>query len=165
LGLEDKHLINGGRTLKIEQQVNRFGEVVPYTKTKAGGREVDLCSEVIGLVRLYVMDRKGLLFPTRKGTPRLYGNVERRQLWSHTPKGFHAFRRFRNTHLRYMNCQPDILIFWMGHKPETMSELYSKLALMKKERFAEAERVGLGFKKVQSERERRAEAEEMAESN
>jgi integrase len=162
LALEVKHVLNGGRTLRIEQQVNRFGAVTPLLKTKAGGREVDLAPDVVGLLKLYVTGRGGLLFPTRNGTARHPGNTQR-ELEKHTVNGFHAFRRFRNTHLRYMNCQPDILIFWMGHKPESMSELYSKLAFMRRERFAEAERCGLGFRIAASHRQQLADEEEERE--
>lgn len=146
LALECKHLINGGRTLRIEQQVNRFGKIVPFTKTKAGIREVDLHPNITDCRLGWVRSRKGLLFCTRNGTPFLSGNVQKRKLMKHTKKSFHAFRRFRNTHLREQNCQQDILIFWMGHKPSSMSELYSKLSRNLKARLAEAERVGLGFK-------------------
>lgn len=41
--------------------------------------------------------------------------------------GFHAFRRFRKTWLRGERCQEDINNFWMGHQPESMSELYSRM--------------------------------------
>jgi hypothetical protein len=44
-----------------------------------------------------------------------------------------------------VNCQPDNFIFWLGHKPESMTQLYSKLSEMPDERLAEAERVGVGF--------------------
>jgi integrase len=166
LGLESKHVVhvvNGGTTLRVEQQVNRFGEIVPYTKTRAGMREVDLCSEVSGLIRLQAKMANGLLFATRNGTPHLSGNVEKRRLRGHTEKGFHAFRRFRNTHLREMNALPDLIVFWMGHSAKgSMTEVYSKLSTNLKARQAEAERVGLGFKIVQTYREIQAEELELA---
>jgi hypothetical protein len=59
--------------------------------------------------------------------------------------GWHAFRRFRETRLRGERCQPDINVFWMGHQPETMSELYSHLFEEVEKRLAEADRVGVGF--------------------
>jgi len=39
----------------------------------------------------------------------------------------------------------DINNFWMAHKPQTMSELYSHLHEELEMRLAEAERVGFGF--------------------
>jgi hypothetical protein len=59
--------------------------------------------------------------------------------------GWHAFRRFRKTWVRRKRCQEDINIFWMGHKPKTMSELYSHLFEEIELRLAEAEVVGFGF--------------------
>jgi len=59
--------------------------------------------------------------------------------------GFHAFRRFRKTWLRGERCQEDINNFWMGHQPETMSELYSRMEFELVRRLDEAERVGVGF--------------------
>lgn len=59
--------------------------------------------------------------------------------------GFHAFRRFRKTWLRGERCQEDINNFWMGHQPETMSELYSRMEFELGRRLDETERVGVGF--------------------
>src|SRR5947208_7799 len=58
---------------------------------------------------------------------------------------WHAFRRFRKTWLLGKRCQEDINIFWMGHKPKTMSEIYSHLFEEIGMRLAEAEAVGFGF--------------------
>jgi len=59
--------------------------------------------------------------------------------------GFHAFRRFRKTWLRGKRCQDDLNNFWMGHKPQTMSELYSRMDEELELRLQEAEVVGVGF--------------------
>jgi hypothetical protein len=59
--------------------------------------------------------------------------------------GWHAFRRFRKTWLRGKRCQEDINNFWMGHKPKTMSELYSRMDEELEQRLQEAETVGVGF--------------------
>jgi hypothetical protein len=42
-------------------------------------------------------------------------------------------------------CQEDINNFWMGHQPETMSELYSRMEFELERRLAEAENIGVGF--------------------
>ena len=59
--------------------------------------------------------------------------------------GWHAFKRFRKTWLRSQRCLEDINNFWMAHKPQTMSELYSHLHEDLQLRLDEAERVGYGF--------------------
>ena len=59
--------------------------------------------------------------------------------------GWHAFKRFRKTWLRGQRCLEDINNFWMAHKPQTMSELYSHLQEELQLRLDEAERVGYGF--------------------
>jgi len=82
-----------------------------------------------------MMRQGGLLFKTRNGTPHLHNNIENRWLTERLKAmqldepgmGWHDFRRFRNTWLRGRRCQEDIKNFWMGHKPWTMSEVYSHL--------------------------------------
>jgi hypothetical protein len=59
--------------------------------------------------------------------------------------GWHSFKRFRKTWLRGQRCLEDINNFWMAHKPQTMSELYSHLHEDLQVRLDEAERVGYGF--------------------
>ena len=164
LAVEARHFRNGFRTIRIEQQVNRFGKIVPYTKTDAGIREIDLHSDIAAFVAGHFGGHDGLLFPSQEGTPRLAGNVDRRQLEPTLrkvmaaiqkvepeeviiPKGvrFHAFRRFRITWLRNQRAQDDILNFWTAHKPKTMTELYSKLKEDLQARSDEGERVGYGF--------------------
>lgn len=154
LALETKHFVNGGRTIEVTQQVDRdTPRIVRYLKTDAGTREVDLSTEVAEYLRGFISGKSGLLFETRNGTPYLHNNLEQRWL---TPRlkvmgidekgmGFHAFRRFRKTWLRAERCQEDINNFWMGHQPETMSELYSRMEFELERRLDEAERVGVGF--------------------
>jgi integrase len=84
---------------------------------------------------VFICGKDGLLFKTRNGTPHLHNNIENRWLTERLKAmqldepgmGWHAFRRFRNTWLRGRRCQEDIKNFWMGHKPRTMSEVYSHL--------------------------------------
>jgi hypothetical protein len=59
--------------------------------------------------------------------------------------GWHAFKRFRKTWLRGQRCLEDINNFWMAHRPQTMSQLYSHLHEELQLRPDEAERVGYGF--------------------
>ncbi len=154
LGLEARHIINDGRTVRVEQQVKKDRpEIVKYLKTNASKREIDLHPDVAEYLQHYMGGKSGLLFHTANGTPHLYGNLEDRWL---TPRlvqlkldeegmGWHAFKRFRKTWLRGARCLEDINNFWMAHKPKTMSEVYSHLHEDVETRLAEAERVGYGF--------------------
>jgi integrase len=154
LALESKHFINDGRTIEVMQQVDRDKpRIVSYLKTDAASRQIDLSEEVAEYLRGFIDGKTGLLFKTRNGTPYLHHNLESRWL---TPRltlmeldekgmGFHAFRRYRKTWLRGKRCQEDINNFWMGHKPQTMSELYSRMDEELEQRLQEAEAVGVGF--------------------
>jgi integrase len=154
LGLEVRHIINDGRTIKVEQQVEKDrSQIVKYLKTNASKREIDLHPDVAEYLRQYAAGKSGLLFHTANGTPHLYGNLEDRWLTPRLIKmkldekgmGWHSFKRFRKTWLRGARCLEDINNFWMAHKPKTMSELYSHLREELELRLAEAERVGYGF--------------------
>jgi len=154
LALEAKHFINDGRTIEVRQQVDRDRpRIVSYLKTDAAYREVDLSTSVAEYLRSFINGKDGLLFKTRNGTPYLHNNLEDRWLTERLKvmgldepgMGWHAFRRFRKTWLRGKRCQEDINIFWMGHKPNTMSELYSRMDEELEQRLHEVELVGVGF--------------------
>jgi len=76
--------------------------------------------------------------------------------------GFHAFRRFRKTWLRAERCQEDISNYWMGHQPETMSELYSRMEFEVERRLEEANRVGVGINCSQCSQNSAVQAVEVA---
>jgi len=59
--------------------------------------------------------------------------------------GWHSFKRFRKMWLRGARCLEDLNNFWMAHKPQTMSEVYSHLYEEVQLRLDEAKRVGYGF--------------------
>ena len=154
LALETKHFVNEGRTIQICQQVDRdVPRIVPYLKTDASFREIELCRDVAEYLQTFTESKDGLLFRTRNGTPYLHNNLESRWLTARLKAmgvdepgmGWHAFRRFRKTWLRGKRCQEDINNFWMGHKPQTMSELYSRMDEELEQRINEAEIVGVGF--------------------
>jgi len=154
LAVENKHFTNNGRTITVEQQVEKDApKIVKFLKTAAAKRQVDLHPVIAEYLQRYRALKTRLLFHTANGTPHLYGNLEDRWL---TPRlenmkleeagmGFHAFKRFRKTKLRGARCLEDLNNFWMAHKPKTMSELYSHLHEEVDLRLAEAERVGYGF--------------------
>ncbi len=154
LALKKEHFVNDCRTICIRQQVDRDRpRIVEYLKTDAAYREVDVSEKVAKYLCAFVEDKGGLLFKTRNGTPYLHNSLKQRWL---TPRlkamgvdepgsGWHSFRRFRKTWLRGRRVQEDINNFWMGHKPKTMSELYSRLDEELELRLAEAEAMGVGF--------------------
>jgi integrase len=154
LALETRHFINGGRTIKVDQQVAKdCPRIVKYLKTSAAKREIDLHPDVAEFLQRYTAGKTGLLFRTAPGTPHLYNNLEDRWLTPRLAKmgleeegmGWHSFKRFRKTWLRGVRCLEDLNNFWMAHKPQTMSELYSHLHEELELRLEEVERVGYGF--------------------
>lgn len=154
LAIETQHFVNEARTVKVEQQVDKDApRIVKYLKTDTAHREIDLHPDVAEFLQRYMAGKEGLLFHTRRNTPHLYGNLEERWLTPRLAKmgldeggmGWHSFKRFRKTWLRGRRCLEDINNFWMAHKPETMSELYSHLHEEVDVRLAEAESVGYGF--------------------
>jgi integrase len=154
LAVETRHFINSGRTIVVEQQVEKNRpRIVKYLKTSASKREIDLHPDIAEYLQRYAADKTGLLFHTENGTPHMHGNLEARWLTPRLEKmeldepglGFHGFRRFRKTWLRGERCLEDINNFWMAHKPKTMSELYSHLYEELQKRLNEAEKIGYGF--------------------
>jgi len=59
--------------------------------------------------------------------------------------GFHAFRRFRVTHIRKNMVPEDLIRSWIGHAQKTATDEYSKLKHDVRFRKHVAESVGLGF--------------------
>jgi integrase len=154
LAVENGHFINDGRTIKVEQQVAKDApRVVKYLKTAAAKRQVDLHPDVAEFLQRYIGEKKGLLFQTAQNTPHLYSNLEERWLTPRLKKlgldekgmGWHSFKRFRKTWLRGRRCLEDINNFWMAHKPQSMSQLYSHLSEELDVRLEEATKVGFGF--------------------
>jgi integrase len=151
LALETRHFMNGGRTIKVEQQVEKdCPRIVKYLKTSAAKREVDLHPDIAEFLHRYTAGKHGLLFHTSRCTPHLYHKLEDRGLTPRLTKmgleeegmGWRSFKRYRKTWLRGARCLEDLNNFWMAHKPQTMFELYSHLHEELEMRLEEAERVG-----------------------
>jgi integrase len=95
-------------------------------KTTNAVRVVDI-PEILAIeLRDYVVDVNGYLLSTEQGKPLQQRNVLR-VLHSVKRVGFHAFRRFRLTWLRKNGVPKDLERYWMGHAPEEVGDLYSKL--------------------------------------
>jgi integrase len=160
LGLEiDKHIASDFSLLKIRQKA-RHCKIEERLKTQSALRDVDLHPAIAKLLKEFVGERKsGFLFATRTGKPIASSNVIRRHLHPALEKmkyvnphtgnhkaGNHAFRRFRNTHLRNRTACPEGLRnYWMGHAGESMDDLYDKIKEDVKFRREQAESCGFGF--------------------
>ena len=61
--------------------------------------------------------------------------------------GFHAFRRFRITHLRKQRVMEVLLRIWVGHSTEGITDKYTVETLKRDVAYrkATAEQAGLGF--------------------
>jgi hypothetical protein len=123
---------------------------VSYLKTDAAKREIDLHPDVAEYLQRYMTGKNGLLFQTSSGTPHMYNNLNNRWLAPRLKKmgldaGWHSFKRYRKTWLPGQRCLEDINNYWMAHKPQTMSEVYSHLHEDLDVRLGETERVGYGF--------------------
>lgn len=147
LGLEARHVINNGRTLVVEQSVNRFGRLSGL-KTRAAKRNVDASKAVGDYLLSFIESKSGLLFKTKKGTPLRAGNLRRRWLDKRLDDyGFHSIRRFRITHLEAVRAHGHLTKVWAGHS--FGNDITSEYAKSLKEnlplRLEEAEKVGIGF--------------------
>lgn len=150
----EKHISPDCSMILVRQQV-KGSRIVQYLKTDAAYRVVDLCPEAAELLRKFVGNRKGLLFPSKKGTtPVSYSNLLKRHI---TPdfeklgikepgKAAHAFRRFRASVLGMKFVDENLKKFWLGHENNDITAQYAEQMFeMNELRQAEAAKVGLGF--------------------
>jgi integrase len=147
LGVEVKHF--DGCCLRIEQAV--WNGKVQEPKTPAAHRTVELDPRVASLLCQFIGGRRtGFIFCTRAGLPistrnltrLLHSNLERLGI---PQRGFHAFRRFRNTHLRQLRCPDGLLKFWLGHAGRDMSDRYDRSCEDLEFRRDVAKATGVGF--------------------
>jgi integrase len=137
-----------GRAISVRQSL--YQRRLDTTKTEAGRREIDLAPELAEMIQAHIGKRHGFVFSTHKGGPIIQRNVLR-MLHSVLKRlgmpmlGFHAFRRFRVTHLRKNMVPEDLIKFWIGHAPQTVTDVYSKVKNDVQFRREVAEKAGLGF--------------------
>lgn len=149
IGLECRHF--DGLALHIEQAVWGNGQV-QAPKTRNAYRAVDLHPDIASLLKKFIGDRKkGYIFQTNGKKPVTQANVLKRELHPLLAalgigkRGFHSFRRFRNTHLRQSRCPSGIQKFWMGHAGESMTDTYDRSAEDLQYRKDVAVSMGTGF--------------------
>lgn len=135
------------RVLYVQRSLWRGREQEP--KTSNAMRAIDVPEALALILRAHAAGKgSSFLFSTAHGRPLMQRNLLRVLHATGRKVGFHAFRRFRLTWLR-KNCVPkDLERFWMGHAPEEVGDLYSKLKDDVAFRQEWAERVGLGFELV-----------------
>ena len=119
------------------------GEIQANPKTQAGIRQVDVCPELNDFLHAVVPPR-GLLFQ-KNGRPLVYSTARRRLIANGIPEAFHAFRRFRVTHLESENVPPRLIQYWIGHAAQNVTESYARMGKNLEVRRRECERAGLGF--------------------
>jgi len=155
LGLElSRHLSADCSIIYVRQQRSKRGSgIVPYLKSDAASRDVDLDPALASLVRNYIDSRKsGFLFETSGGLPMSARNIMRDSLHPVLKKmdretaGFHIFRRFRESILQMSEARTLLIDSWMGHANAEMSGRYGKQLLKNVQwRQGWGAKVGLGF--------------------
>jgi integrase len=130
LALELKDISEG--TITVRQGV--WNGVLQTPKTSNGLRDVDVHSSLAALVKAHIGERaSGFLFQSPNGKPLSPSNIRNRSLhpilkaMGRETCGFHAFRRFRVTHLRKNRVPEDLIRFWIGHADQTVTDGYSKV--------------------------------------
>lgn len=151
LGLEiGKHFSADYRTLHVQQSVWEGNVQAP--KTESAVRDVDVDPVLAGMIQQSVGTRqKGFLFSNRNGKPLHQSNTLRRELHlilaelKHPKIGFHAFRRFRATHLRKNRVPEDLIRFYLGHANRSITDSYAKVSEDVEWRRTTIEHLGVGF--------------------
>ena len=121
------------------------GKVSLQPKTDAGRRQLDLAPAVNDFLKQAGLPTEGFLFQNSLGDrvriETLYDQLEALGL----DTGFHAFRRFRATHLESQNVPRSLLQYWLGHQGQTISDRYIKIGDDLKTRREWALKAGYGF--------------------
>lgn len=140
LRLPDLDLTNG--IVYVNSTLLPDGTIQTSPKTEAGIRQVDLNQE---LTRYLVdnlsdkVDNTGRIFPVNMRTA--YFRLKN----AGVDAGFHAFRRFRRTHLETQNVPGGFIRYWMGHADRDVDDSYVKVKNNIVARKQWAEKAGLGF--------------------
>jgi integrase len=121
------------------------GKIQPAPKTEAGIRQVDLDPRLNDFLLSHCETTPGLLFKSEIG-----GTVRTNTAYEHLrnagiKEGFHAFRRFRITHLDTVGVPPGLQRFWTGHAAGDVHETYIRMGEKIEERKTWAAKAGLGF--------------------
>lgn len=121
------------------------GKVAPQPKTDAGNRQIDLHPDVNAFLKAAKLPETGFLFQNREGNAVRYNTILDQLNDIGIDEGFHAFRRFRATHLESQNVPRSLLAYWLGHAGSTISDRYIKIGQDVKTRQEWANKAGFGF--------------------
>ena len=112
-------------------------------KTPAAVRQIDVHPALCSALKTYVSSKgikmSDFLFPSNES------RIRRNSLTPLGIEGFHAFRRFRTTHLREQGAPEDLIRYWIGHTGTGMTDRYSKMAQNVELRKIWVSKAGLGF--------------------
>jgi integrase len=118
-------------------------------KTAASKRDVDLDprlpSRIAEFIRAHKIAPGSFLFQSENGAVANLETLTRRLRQRLPHFGFHAFRRFRLTHLRKARIPEDLIQGWIGHSPSSISDLYDKAMSDLEYRKHWSKAAGLGF--------------------
>jgi integrase len=136
----------------IQVRATMWNNQLGSPKTDAGLRDVDLHSSLARALAEHIGKRKaGYVFENEAKGALHQSNLLRRSLHpilhglGREKAGFHAFRRFRVTHLRKSRVPEDLIRFWIGHADKTITDEYSQIREDVEFRRFTAEQCGLGF--------------------
>jgi len=128
LGLSIQDLSDDGTTITVAKQATRGG-LTNRLKTHNAYRTVDVHPDVAAELVAFIGDRTtGLAFASSTDKPLSHSNLRNRLLYpilkaaGIDKAGFHAFRRFRVTHLRKNRVPEDLIRFWLGHGHKTVTD-------------------------------------------
>ncbi len=144
LGLKTHDVSPDGKVIHIQRSVYKLKEQQP--KTPYAVRLLDIPEELAGVLRGHIAGKSGYLFPTRTGRPLGYRNVVQALHSGGASWGFHALRRFRTETLRRAAVPEDLIRFWLGWAPISMSDRYAwnlREDIARRQEWAA--RAGLGF--------------------
>jgi integrase len=149
LALECRHF--DGSSVTVQQAAYMAQIIKP--KTKNAYRVIDLDPAVAELLKTYIGKRTtGFIFcSSNSARPMSQSNLLRRELHpvlaslGISMRGFHSFRRYRNTFLRQSHCPDGLLKFWMGHSDASLSDVYDRSREDLQYRRDVAKSMGTGF--------------------
>jgi len=121
-------------------------------KTAAAIRQIDLHTDLNVHMKEYVRDLglspsdEDFVFSSPSGKQLCESTIRKESLKPLGIEGFHAFRRFRVTHLRSQEGLPEDLIrYWAGHAGVGITDRYAKLSENMELRRTWVAKAGLGF--------------------